>query len=548
MEKEQDFLWWRDGVIYQIYPLSFKDSNGDGFGDINGITASLDYLVELGIDAIWLSPINPSPKFDWGYDVSDYENIDPLLGAMADFENLLREAHARGIRVIMDMVFNHTSYEHPWFQESRSSRDNPKADWYIWRDKPNNWASVFGGSAWQWEPLRKQYYYHQFLKEQPDLNWRNPEVKAEILRIMKFWLDKGVDGFRLDVANGYVKDAEFRDNPEVGFLMSINEWRAGFYDNPKTFLPFKTAWQRQSHIYDRDQAETQEIHRAFRRLLDLYPERCMVGEIGGKDLKITASYTGIDKLHLAFPSSLPAFTGYHWSPEVFRKVIAEVEAAFGSEGQPAYFLSNHDIPRHISRYGNDDRRAEVAAAMLLTLRGTPFLYYGEEIGMSQVHVPPWRLRDTIAKRYWPIVVGRDGCRTPMQWNSKKNAGFSSAKSWLPVGKSYRKYNVEYEKNDPRSLLSFYKKLMHLRKNKSALQRGSYLLVEENSKNILSYLRRSENQTLLVILNFSSNKEQLLLKVSQKWRTLLSNCGKSGEFYASWLRLEPYEVLIAEEIK
>lgn len=533
MKEKGIFNWWRDGVIYQIYPLSFRDSDGDGFGDLGGITASLDYLADLGIDAIWLSPINPSPKFDWGYDVSDYENIDPILGTMDDFTMLLEEAHSRGIRVIMDMGFNHTSHEHPWFKESRSSRENAKADWYIWRDKPNNWASLFGGSAWTYVKNRGQYYCHLFLKEQPDLNWRNREVSAEILRIMKFWLDKGVDGFRLDVSNAYIKDIEFRNNP--------TRW------NP---LKIPT---RQEHIYDRDRPEVFEIHRTFRKLTDSYPERFMVGEICGGDLpgrKIsdTAKYAGADRLHTVFDF---LFMYKPWSPRGFSDEVAAWEKALPAGAWPCYVLSNHDVPRHISRYGKEypDERAKVAAAMLLTFRGTPFLYYGEEIGMRQVFIPPWKLKDTIARRYWPLIRGRDGCRTPMQWSRTKNAGFGDGKPWLPVGKSYREYNAADEKNDPNSILSFYRMLIRLRKNTPALQRGSYRALIANPETVMAYLRETEKQKILVMLNFFSRRERISFAdetvPAGKWRIIFSNVERNGALEIHGIELAPYEVLIAE---
>lgn len=524
-------MWWKNGVIYQIYPFSFKDSNGDGYGDLPGIIASLDYLADLGVSGIWLSPIHPSPKADWGYDVSDYLHIDPLLGTMADFDELLSEAHRREIRVILDMVVNHTSVEHPWFRESRSSRDNPKADWYIWRDRPNNWVSLFGGSAWTWDNARRQYYLHLFLKEQPDLNWRNPEVQGEILRIMQFWLEKGVDGFRLDVANAYVKDSGFRDNP--------SRW------NP---LKIPT---RQTHIYDRDRPETIEIHQEFRKLTDAYPDRFMAGEISGGDLATraladTARYAGADRLHTVFNFR---FTHQSWDPRAFAAEIAAWDSALAEGAWPCYVLSNHDVPRHISRYANGgrdaDARAKVAAAMLLTLRGTPFLYYGEEIGMRQVRIPPWRLRDGIAKRYWPFIRGRDGCRTPMQWDRSIHAGFSPARPWLPVGRTYRTYNVADESRDTHSLLSWYRELIHLRKASQALTHGSYRPLVAHSPNILAYLRECEEEKALVVLNFSARHERVsLASEAEAWRIICSNFGRAGALDTADIRLAPYEVCIA----
>ncbi|HLF01571.1 MAG TPA: alpha-glucosidase, partial [Anaerolineales bacterium] len=438
-----DYLWWRDGVIYQIYPRSFMDSNGDGVGDLPGIISRLDYVASLGVDAIWLSPINKSPMHDFGYDISDYEDIDPLFGTRADFEMLIAEAHKRGLKIMMDLVINHTSSEHAWFQESRASRNNAKADWYLWRDAPpakkfpNNWASVFGGPAWEWDETRAQFYYHLFLKEQPDLNWRTPDARAAVMNMIRFWLKQGVDGFRLDVVNAYFKDAQFRDNPEALSL------------SPRAVLPFF----RQKHLYDYDQPELHDVYREFRALLNAYPERASVGEILlNREPKSIVPYLGRDQLHMAFNFG---FTHQPWLPRAFQQAALAWDTTVPSDAWPCYVLSNHDEPRHVTRYGGNgprkaaEARAKVAAAMLLTLRGTPFLYYGEEIAMPSPHIPRHLVVDPPSKRFWPFF-NRDAARTPMQWDDSPNAGFTSGKPWLPAGDSRDRLNVAAQAEDPHS--------------------------------------------------------------------------------------------------
>ena len=444
---DNNFLWWRDGVIYQIYPRSFTDSNGDGIGDLKGIINNLDYLNgtpdSLGIDAIWLSPINPSPMFDFGYDVSDYESIDPVFGNMDDFELLIKEAHKRNIRVIMDLVLNHTSHLHPWFIEASSSRTNSKRDWYIWKDAkpngdpPNNWQACFGGGAWEWDERTHQFYYHMFLKEQPDLNWRNENVRKEIFRIVKKWLNIGVDGFRLDVVNAYFKDDLFRDNPPA-----IGE------------RPF----DQQLHIYDRDSPDLISLITELRFLLDSFPERMAVGEVIGENPNITAKYCGDGSklLNLAFNFDL---LKQNWNPKRFANSILNCESAFHQSAFLCHFLSNHDFSRHATRFGggvNSDAISKVAAAMLLTLKGTPFLYYGEELGMQDTFIPEEEIQDPFGKNY--PHLGRDIVRTPMQWDDKTNAGFTTGKPWLRVNDDYKIRNVILQRGDENSVLNFYKKI------------------------------------------------------------------------------------------
>lgn len=493
--------WWKDAVVYQIYPRSFYDSNGDGIGDLEGIIQKLDYLNDgtpnsLGIDAIWLSPIYPSPMYDFGYDISDYNNIDSVFGDLKIFQRLLKEAHKRMIKIIMDLVVNHTSHLHPWFLESRSSKKNPKRDWYIWKDpvdgkEPNNFLGTFGGKAWTWDEKTQAYYYHSFLTEQPDLNWRNPEVKKAIFDMIQYWLDMGVDGFRLDVVNLFFKDDQWRDNPSRFF---------------KGMRPF----DRQVHIYDRDRPEMHELLRELRRLIDAKGDRMTVGEVmmdpPGK-VSIPASYYGNnDELHMAFNF---AFLYSFWGAKNFKKVIDDWESALGPENWPNYTLSNHDFRRHITRYHSrklDMERAKLTALMLLTLRGTPFLYYGEEIGMESERVPKKDLQDPVGISYWPFHPGRDSERKPMCWDETTNGGFSSGKPWLPIYSEYPTRNVKTMQQDPMSLWNFYRDTISLRKQSKALKSGSIETGIDSSEDIFYYTRRSGKEVFHIVLNFSSEEK------------------------------------------
>ena len=490
-----DYLWWKDGIIYQVYPRSFLDTNRDGIGDIPGITSRLDYLVDLGIDAIWLSPVYPSPDVDFGYDVSNYTGIDPRLGTLADFDALVSAAHSRGIKVIMDLVLNHSSKEHPWFQESRRTRDNPYHDWYLWADPrpggkpPNNWGSVFGGSGWEYESGLGQYYFHMFAKEQPDLNWRNPSVHNAMLEVFQFWLDRGTDGFRLDVFNCYFKDANLSDNPSSLFGLR------GF--------------ERQRHIYDVDRPEMQPLVAEIRQLLDTYTERYVVGETFLSDAARAAQYCGDQKLHAAFNFE---FTSCRWSPRQFQKTIQRWEGALASDAWPNYVLGNHDVPRLASRYqpGEADERLRAAAALLLTLRGTPFIYYGEEIGMRQLPLKRSQVLDPVGKKYFPLYKGRDGCRGPMQWDSSSFSGFSPVSPWLPVHPDYVARNVKRQEQDPQSILNFYRKLIAIRRNSQALCRGSFEPITPNPERVLGYLRQVPDQKVLVAIKLLQTTRTLIL--------------------------------------
>ncbi len=517
-------LWWRDGIIYQIYPRSFADANGDGIGDLPGITSKLDYLQWLGIDAIWLSPIYPSPMADFGYDVSNYHDIDPIFGQLSDLDRLIAEAHTRGIRIVLDMVMNHTSDQHPWFVESRSSRDNPERDWYIWRDprnghEPNNWESVFGGKAWERDQRTGQYYLHLFLPGQPDLNWRNPQVKQAMFDECRFWLDRGVDGFRLDVAHMLVK-AE------------------GLPDHPKKFG--LRGYDRQHHFYHMNQPETHAIWREFRNLLETYSERMAVGEVEPDG---AAGYygSGQDELNLVFNFGL---LRQGWSALAFSKIVADWEEKLPAQAWPCWVLNNHDVRRSISRYpagAFTQARTQVAATMLLTLRGTPFLYYGEEIGMREGNIPRAEILDPPGRKYWPIYKGRDGCRTPMQWDATRNAGFSTGKSWMRVNPDFEHVNVKAAQANPHSLLNYYRRLIALRRESPALLQGTYRELGRSAK-VWAFERTASGQRMLIALNFSSRPAPL--RLDGAWQIRLSSVGRLDSV-TGLLTLAPNEAAILE---
>jgi alpha-glucosidase len=497
--------WWREAVFYEIYVRSFQDSNGDGVGDLAGIIDRLDYLNDgtprsLGVDALWLTPINPSPMYDFGYDVRDYHDIEPLFGALTDFDRLIAEAHRRNIRIILDLVPNHTSHLHPWFQASRRARRDPQRDWYVWRDPrpdggtPNNWVSAFGGPAWTLDATTGQYYLHSFLAEQPDLNYRNPAVVQAMEDVIRFWLDRGVDGFRVDVIHKMIKDAQLRDNPRPA---PEDENLVRDYGG-------------QQHLYDEDQPELHEIIRSWRRVLDTYGERAMVGEVYLFDPQRLARFygNGHDELPLAFNFM---FLWTPWEAAAFRARVEQMESLLPPDAQPTYVLSSHDAPRYRTRFDDPTygaARARVAAMMLLTLRGTPFLYYGEEIGMRDVFIPPERICDPVGKRF--AGLGRDPERTPMQWSGAPGAGFTSAaEPWLPLSDDYREVNVAAQRDDPRSHLAFYRRLIWFRKHATALTRGTYRALESPTDTFV-YLREHGGESLLIALNFASEPRTVAL--------------------------------------
>ena len=515
MSNNKSYLWWQTGVVYQIYPRSFQDSNGDGIGDLPGITQRLDYLSDtLRVDAIWLSPIYPSPMHDFGYDVADYCDIHPLFGTLADFDHLLEETHRRGLKLILDLVPNHTSDEHPWFLESRSSRDNPKRDWYIWRDPapgggvPNNWLSHFGGPAWTFDEKTGQYYLHQFVKQQPDLNYRNPEVLNAMLDNMRFWLDRGVDGFRVDVIGLMMKDAEFRDEP-------LNPDWDGIY-------PF-TKFQ---HIYTANLPEVHDLIREMRAVLDAYEERMMVGETYLPNDMLMKYYGSPEKLECHLPFNFQLIRA-PWDAAVVKKMVDDYEAALPSDAWPNWVLGNHDQHRLATRVGPS--QARVANMLLLALRGTPTCYYGDELGMENVPIPLEKIQDPPAVNQPEIahIVGRDPERTPMQWDDSPNAGFAAPDVkdlWLPLAPDYKEKNVESELLDPRSMLNFFRNLLALRKASPALIWGDYgpvALDAETQAHCFAFTRQAENEQMLVALNFSGEKQELSLPQFGTGKVILS---------------------------
>ena len=501
------------------------DANGDGVGDLEGVRVRLDHLAWLGVDAIWLSPIFPSPMADFGYDVADYCGIDPTFGTLADFDRLLAEAHARGMRVILDWVPNHTSEQHAWFSESRANRASAKRDWYVWRDPapaggpPNNWCSIFGGPAWQLDPKTGQYYLHSFLVEQPDLNWRNPEVVRAMHDTLRFWLERGVDGFRIDVIHRIAKDPQLRDNPP-----SV---RPG------------PGYGGQIHVYDENHADVHALLRGIRAQVDAYGERMTVGEVYIMDPSQVASYYGRgDELHLAFNFSFLRST---WDAAAFANEIARFDALVPVEGWPDVVLSNHDVPRHASRYDDarfGEARARVAAVLLLTLRGTPFLYYGEEIGMRNTEVPPERIRDPLALTLHPSL-SRDPERTPMHWDAGPRAGFTTGEPWLPIAPDAEQRNVKAQAADRASLLWLYKDLLALRRATPALERGSWRALAAPA-DVLAYERHHGASRALVALNFSGEPRHAGLPPARVRGGLRTLAGAALPSDAAALELAPSE--------
>ena len=498
--------WWQRGVIYQIYPRSFMDSNGDGVGDLRGIISRIDYVSSLGVDAIWLSPIYPSPNADFGYDICDYVGVDPLFGTLEDFDELIEQVHARGLKLILDFVPNHTSDRHPWFMESRASRTNPKRDWYIWRDPapdggpPNNWLSTFGGSAWQFDETTGQYYYHAFLREQPDLNWRNPDVRAAMHDVLRFWLDRGVDGFRVDVLWHLIKDDQFRDNPPNA-----------------SYVPGDPPHASQVMVYSADRPEVHDVIAGLRRVIDEHHDRVLIGEIYLPIERLVAYY-GVDLqgVHLPFNFQL---IQTEWNARGLSALIDEYERALPPGGWPNWVLGNHDKPRIASRVGI--AQARVAAMLLLTLRGTPTMYYGDELGMPGVTIPPEQVQDPYGKNFPGLGFGRDPSRTPMQWDGSRNAGFTSGTPWLPVDEDYPIVNVEAMSRDPASILTLYRRLTALRRERDALSIGGYASLAV-SGDLLAYVRQHGRQRLLVALNLGPDPHALsFADADARGRILLS---------------------------
>jgi len=533
--------WWQHAVFQEIYPRSYMDSNNDGIGDLNGIASKMEYLKWLGVDAIWIAPCFPSPQVDFGYDVSDYENIDPMYGTLADFDKMEKIGKTNGVGIVFDFVVNHTSDKHKWFIESSSSKTNPYHDWYIWKDPkgtnqpPNNWTSTFGGSAWQWNPKLNQFYYHYFYPQQPDLNWRNPKVANAMYDSTRFWYKRGVVGFRLDAVDTLFEDPNLTDNPA---------------------LPGKDEYgdQNQERKYNDKQPEVHEVMKGLRKAAEQY-NAVLIGETWTSDVSELKDYYGTKHDELQMPMDLMFTELKPLSADVFRKHVGAVDA---SGEWPVYVMSNHDIKRAYSRFADgkhDDDIAKVMAGMYLTLRGSAIMYYGEEIGMA--NNDPTRkedVKDPIGQLGWPEQKGRDGERTPMQWNTAPNAGFTTGIPWLPVPMTYETHNVESEKKDPNSILNFYKKLLALRHSNPALLDGDYVALNQDDANVYSYLRRYKGQAVLVVLNMSETPQNVSFDLSKQGfsngeaRTLLSTINGGAAQKLSRISLPPYTVYIGEVTK
>ena len=528
--------WWQHAVFYEIYPRSFADSNNDGIGDLNGISSKMSYLHNLGVDAIWISPCYPSPQVDFGYDVSDYENIDPMYGTLADFDGMVAEGRKQNVKIILDFVPNHTSDQHPWFLDSKSSRTSAHRDWYIWRDgkgpgkPPNNWISIFGGSAWTLDPTTNQYFYHFFYKQQPDLNWRNPAVEKTMLDTTRWWYQRGVSGFRLDAVDTLFEDPELRDNPVL----------------PGTNAQGDPNMENQ---YNDKLPQVHEELQKLRKVADDY-NAVLIGETWTSNIAELDRYYGQGSHELQLPMDFMFTMVNQLSPPEFRRQIAAVDAA---HGWPVFVISNHDIQRSYNRYGdgkNNDAIAKLMGAFYLTLRGTPIMYYGEEIGMEN-NVPIRRedVKDPIGRTGWPKEKGRDGERTPMQWNTAPNAGFSDATPWLPVPPTYKTHNVASESQDANSVLNLYKKVLALRHTNQALLEGSYVALNKNDPNVMSYLRSYKGEAVLVALNMSATTQKTTFNLSGQGftQTILNTliASPSASARGNEITLEPFGLLIAE---
>ncbi len=537
-----DVCWWRGAVIYQIYPRSFLDTNADGVGDLPGIIARLDYVASLGVDAIWISPFFKSPMADFGYDIADYRDVDPLFGTLADFDRLLAKAHGLGLKVMIDQVLSHTSVEHEWFKHSRASRDNDHSDWYVWADAkddgtpPNNWLSIFGGSAWQWEPRRGQYYLHNFLAAQPDLNFHNPDVRAAVLDNVRFWLDKGVDGVRLDAINFCFHDRQLRDNPPKPIEARVGRgFRA---DNPYAF---------QYHDYNNTQPENLDFLADLRQLMDGYTDIAALGEISSEDsLATMAEYTQHHRLHLGYSFELLTDD---FSATYIRQTVQRLESQM-TEGWPCWAISNHDVERVLTRWGKGKPSAQLAnllTAMVCSLRGSVCIYQGEELGLTEAKLPFESLQDPYGIAFWPQFKGRDGCRTPMPWSDAEHAGFSEATPWLPVPAEHRSLAVSRQQVDPHSALAGFRNFMHWRKSQPALRWGDIQFIE-TAEPILAFTRRFEGETLLAVFNLSDQSMDVGQLPQARWRALDGYGLTQGRFNSEGvLHLPAYGILLAVRV-
>jgi alpha-glucosidase len=530
--------WWRGAVIYQVYPRSFQDSNGDGIGDLAGIIGRLPYVASLGVDAIWISPFFPSPMLDFGYDVTNYRDVDPMFGTLADFDALIERAHGLGLRVMIDLVLSHTSDTHRWFRESRSSRDNPKANWYVWGDAkpdgspPNNWLSIFGGPAWEWDGERMQYYLHNFLKEQPDLNFHEPEVQDELLEVARFWLDRGVDGFRFDTINFYFCDRQLRDNPALP--IDLRDFSTAPEVNPYN-------WQ--EHLYDKSQPEMIGFLERMRKLMDEYPAIAAVGEVGDaqRGMEIMGEYTrGEDRIQMCY-----AFDFLSKDPPSGDRVgrVLRRFAAAASDGWACWAFSNHDVERHATRWNLDAAQLRVYLALLLSLRGSVCLYQGEELGLTEAYVAYEDLQDPYGKRFWPKFRGRDGCRTPMVWlGDQMLGGFSDVKPWLPVAMEHLRLAVNVQEADPGSMLAFYRRMLKFRKTRPALIKGEFVL-QETAEHVVSYLREGGDDAVFCAFNLGAVPVRAGLPPGS-WR-VIDGTGFAARIHGGDAVLPPHQAMFAE---
>lgn len=529
---------WQGLVIYEIYPRSFKDSNGDGIGDLQGIYEQLDYIASLGVDAIWIAPFFTSPMADFGYDIADYRSVDPMFGTLADFDRVLNKAHALGLKVMIDQVLSHTASEHAWFQESRRDRSNPKANWYVWADAredgcpPNNWLSIFGGVAWQWEPRRAQYYLHNFLTSQPDLNFHDPAVQQATLENVEFWLQRGVDGLRLDAINFCFHDLKLRDNPAKP--PAARTGRGFSPDNPYAF---------QYHWYNNTQPENLAFLERLRALLDRYPGSAALGEISSEDsLATMAEYTGPKRLHMGYSFELLT---QDFSARYIRETVERLENMM-QEGWPCWSISNHDVERVVSRWGGPDASSELAkvlTAMVCSLRGSVCVYQGEELGLPEAEIPFEALRDPYGIAFWPTFKGRDGCRTPMPWNDQADAGFSSAKPWLPVPASHLARAVSRQDPDPGSPLNAFRSFMRWRRSIPALRWGSVAFIDAPEP-LLVLVREHAGEKVLAAFNLGAAAVSATLQISANTSVLQGHGLCDGTLYSGRLELPACGVLYA----
>ncbi len=530
--------WWRGAVIYQIYPRSFQDSNGDGIGDLPGITQRLPYVASLGVDAIWISPFFTSPMKDFGYDVSDYCDVDPMFGTLSDFDDLVATAHRLGLRVMIDLVLSHTSDQHPWFAQSRASRDNPKADWFVWADPkedgtpPNNWLSIFGGSAWQWDARREQYYLHNFLVSQPDLNFHSPDVQDALLDVVRFWLDRGVDGFRLDTINFYVHDKELRSNP----ALPVDQ-------RDDSIAPRVNPYNHQLHVYSKNRPENLDFLKRFRAVLDKYDSATAVGEVGDaqKGLEIMGAYTaGDERVHMCY--SFEFLSTHKPDAARFAQVMGDVDEHV-SDGWACWAFSNHDVIRHTTRWGLDDSAQRALCTLLLSLRGSVCLYQGEELGLSEADVAYEDLQDPYGIEFWPEFKGRDGCRTPMVWEaSNSHAGFSEGAPWLPVSAEHLHHAAALQEDDASALLHHYRAALALRRAHPALIKGAHDKVTADG-NVLHFTRSYEAQTIYCAFNLSDAPATHAMP-GGTWRSIADTVGGAAPDPNGTLTLGPWQVALA----